>query len=137
LSYRSNEMCRELLFGVWCHCIAIRENGSHLFDLMFLSVWFRCSVRWYCSKKLENFLTLLKDFSVVVLKACDTLCPNLQLCNGTRVMKPTWYIFIFSLFSHYTSTCCGLAGSLSSGGSNVYMWQLLPVPFHPGLSTVD
>jgi hypothetical protein len=36
-------------------------------------------------KKLENFLTLLKEFSVVVLKACDTLCLSLQLCNGMYV----------------------------------------------------
>jgi len=28
---------------------------------------------------------LLKELSVAVLKACDTLCLSLQLCNGTYV----------------------------------------------------
>jgi hypothetical protein len=35
-------------------------------------------------------------------------------------------LFILSLLIHYTSTCFGLAGSPSSGDSNVYMWQLVP-----------
>jgi hypothetical protein len=39
-------------------------------------------------------------------------------------------LFIFSLFSHYTSTCFGLAGCPSSGGNNVYMQNLVRVvPF--------
>jgi hypothetical protein len=36
-------------------------------------------------------------------------------------------LFIFSLFSHYTCTCFGLASCPSSGGNNVYMWQLVCV----------
>jgi hypothetical protein len=36
--------------------------------------------------------------------------------------------------SHYTSICFGLASSPSSGGNNVYMWQLICVVFLSGLS---
>jgi hypothetical protein len=36
-----------------------------------------------------------------------------------RVMEPTYAIFIFTVFSHYTSTCFGRASSPSSGGSNI------------------
>jgi hypothetical protein len=36
------------------------------------------------------------------------------------------YLFIFSLFSHYTSACIGLA-SCPSGGNIVYMQQIVRV----------
>jgi hypothetical protein len=36
-------------------------------------------------------------------------------------------LLIFSLFSHYTSTCFGFAGCRSSGGNNVYMQQMVRV----------
>jgi hypothetical protein len=42
-----------------------------------------------------------------------------------RVMKPTDALIIFSLFSHYTSTCFGLASYTSSAGNNVYMQQMV------------
>jgi hypothetical protein len=34
-------------------------------------------------------------------------------------------LFIFSLFSHYISTCFGFASSPPSGGNNVHMRQLV------------
>jgi hypothetical protein len=34
-------------------------------------------------------------------------------------------LFIFSLFSHYTSTDFEIASCPSSGGKDVYMWQLV------------
>jgi hypothetical protein len=43
-------------------------------------------------------------------------------------------LFIFSLFSHYTSTCFGLASFPSSGGNNVYMQQLVRVVHFSWLS---
>jgi hypothetical protein len=47
---------------------------------------------------------------------------SIYACNETNVMH-----FIFGLFSHYTSTCFGLASCPSSGGSNVYMQQMVRV----------
>jgi hypothetical protein len=44
-----------------------------------------------------------------------------------RVMKPTYALFIFSLFSHYTSPCFGIASCPSSGGNNVYMQLMVRV----------
>jgi hypothetical protein len=44
-----------------------------------------------------------------------------------RVMKRSDALFIFILFSHYTSTYFGHASGSSSGGNNVYMRQLVRV----------
>jgi hypothetical protein len=64
-----------------------------------------------------------------------------------RVMNQLDALFIFSLFSRYTSTCFGLVNSPSSGGNNVYMRRLVRVVHlsllsasmdgNPGLPAVD
>jgi hypothetical protein len=48
-------------------------------------------------------------------------------CSRMHVMKPTWCTIYFQFIRHYTSTCFGLASCPSSGGSNVYKWQLILV----------
>jgi hypothetical protein len=63
----------------------------------------------------------------IVHPYCFFLCFVNRASRYMRVMKRTDALFIFSLFSHYTSTCFGLASSPSSGGNSVYMQQLVRV----------
>jgi hypothetical protein len=49
---------------------------------------------------------------------------HLDICMQWNQLEA---LFIFSLFSHYSSTCFGFASSPSSGDNNVYMRQLLRV----------
>jgi hypothetical protein len=77
--------------------------------------------------KLLLFINVSDSFIFVVF--CALLTMHLDVCcvdhasRYMRVRKPTWcniYLSYFK-FSHYTSTCFGLAICPSSGGNNVYI----------------
>jgi hypothetical protein len=71
----------------------------------------RSSQKWVLSASAE--------FCILMTVHLEIMC----------VMKPNCcnIVYIFSLLSHYTSTCFGLACSPSSGSKNVYMWQSVRV----------
>jgi hypothetical protein len=55
----------------------------------------------------------------------EFLCFVNRASRYMHVMNLLDALFIFSLLSHYTSTCFGLASCPSSGGNNVYMQQMV------------
>jgi hypothetical protein len=76
----------------------------------------------------KNYLNRQSSAFIIIRKSGVTNTEHLIslffVCNETNLMH---YLRICGLFSHYTSTCFGLASSPSSGGNNVYMHQMASV----------
>jgi hypothetical protein len=101
--------------------------------ISFFQVYFNFVV-WIIVFFLINSLSLQnwteEEMSAEQLRHCHMLinvmfcwpCVSLCACGETNLMH-----FIFSLFSQYIPTCFGLASCPSSGGNDVYMWQLVHV----------
>jgi hypothetical protein len=76
----------------------------------------------YTLKPLSAVCTEKSLFRRQLWKSYVLLTVHLDIC--------VWWnrhdaLFIFSWFSHYTSTCFGLASSPSSGCNNLYMQQMV------------
>jgi hypothetical protein len=71
------------------------------------------------TKSLTHLLVILQRYGIVWFVD--------RASRYMRVMKPNWCNPYLQFIRHCTSTCFGLARWTSSGGKNVYMWQLVRV----------